>query len=61
MAHIKSISLQPNVQLTSNQAVFLSLSVVLRSIKRLINLGVGGTWRSFVGKGTPKSALQGEF
>ena len=42
------ISLQPNVRLTSNQAVFLSLSVVLRSIKKIINLDLGGTLEGLI-------------
>ena len=50
------ISLQPNVRLTSNQAVFLK-SVVLRSIKN----DQLGPWRdpggSFIDKGHPKSIL----
>ena len=37
------ISLQPNVRLTSSQAVFLSLSIVMRSIKKK---GPFGPWRS---------------
>ena len=50
------ISLQPNVRLTSNKAVFLSLSVVLRSMKKIDQFG---PWRDpgvpFIGKGPPKS------
>ena len=46
------IALQPDVQLTSNQAVFLSLSVVLRSI-----IDQFGPWRDpggpLIGKGPP--------
>ena len=50
------IFLQPNVRLTSNQAVFLSLSIVLRSIKKMINLDIRGP---LISKGPPISASQG--
>ena len=47
---------------TSNQAVLLSLSVVLRSIK---NIDQFGPWRDpvgpLIGKGPPISPSQGQF
>ena len=44
-----------NVRLTSNQAVFLSLSVVLRSIKKLINLDLGGTLEGLLSARVPQN------
>ena len=48
------ISLQPNVRLTSNQAVFLSLSVVLRSLNKLINLDPGGALEGLLSARVPQ-------
>ena len=50
-----NISLQLNVRLTSNQAVFISLSVVLRSIKKLINLDLGGTLEGLLSARFPQN------
>ena len=56
------ISLQPNVRLTSNQAVFFSLSVVLRSIKKMDQFG---PWRdpggSVIGKGPQNQSRRVKF
>ena len=55
------ISLQPNVRLTSNQAVSLSLSVVLRSIKNRSIWTLEGPWRGFYRQGSPKISLAGSI
>ena len=56
------ISLQPNVRLTSNQAVFLSLSVVLRSMKENLSIWtMEGPWWVFYRQGSPKSSIAGSI
>ena len=56
------ISLRPNVRLTSNKAVFSSLSFVLRSINKKISIWtLEGPWKAFDRQGSPNISLAGSI